>query len=80
MRIYGNRIIGQLVKFVQMGLQVLVVQEMPPLTARAADTMIWSEAFIAVFITKPVETGFRVVQTWVEHEAQSAPEVAAGRD
>ena len=53
---------------------------MPPLTARAADTMIWSEAFIAVFITKPVETGFRVVQTWVKFEVQSTPEVAAGRD
>ena len=61
-------------------MKVLVVEEVPPLTAHKPDTMVWSEAFIAVFITKTVKTCFRVVQSRVELQAQPTPEVAAGRD
>ena len=51
---------------------------MPPFAAHTPDS--FYPSLSAVFIAKTVKTCLRVVQSRVELEAETAPEVAAGRD
>ena len=51
---------------------------MPPFAAHTPDS--FYPSLSAVFIAKTVKTCFRVVQSRVELEAETAPEFAAGRD
>ena len=60
-------------------LKVFVVNEVPPFTAQQLDVKVVFLP-IAVMITKTMKTCFRVVKCRVELEAQTSPEVAAGRD
>ena len=59
-----------------MTLESFIWEKMPPFAAHPPDALYPSLG--AVFITKTVKTGLRVVQSRVELEAQPAPEVAAG--
>ena len=61
-----------------MTLESLIWKEMPPFAAHPPDS--FYPSLSAVFIAKTVKTGLRVVQSRVELEAETAPEVAAGRD
>ena len=60
-------------------LKVFVVNKVPPFTPHKLDAMVVFFP-VAVMITKTMKTCFRVVKCRVELEAQTSPEVAAGRD
>ena len=61
-----------------MTLESFIWEKMPPFAAHPPDS--FYPSLSAVFIAKTVKTCFRVVQSRVELEAETGPEVAAGRD
>ena len=61
-------------------LKALEGEEVPPFTAQTPDTMVSRDFSIAIFVTKTVKTGFRVIQSRVKLKTRHLPEVAAGGD